>query len=124
MIYIDPETGKVINPMRDLVGGDPALSAPRIVEPECKESPDGKMPKQPQATDFTEILPVVVDPGRYVLRVKLNSGASILVAEVRCREEAERRELAINQAMIEYRTKRNAWEKEREDEDAAFGGGL
>jgi hypothetical protein len=67
---------------------------------------------QPNATDFTEILASVTEDGKYTLRVLLDAGAHITVATDLPREEAERRELAINQAMIEYRTKRNAWEKQ------------
>ncbi len=67
--------------------------------------------KQPQATDFTEIVASVSEDGLYAVRVLLDSGLHIVVTPWVCREEAERLELAINQAMIEYRTKRNAWEK-------------
>ena len=70
------------------------------------------MAKQPQAIDFTEIVASVTQDGEYAVRVLLDSGQHIVVSNWVCREEAERLELAINQAMIEYRTKRNAWEKE------------
>ena len=68
--------------------------------------------KQPQATDFTEIVASGTQDGEYAVRVMLDSGEHIMVSKWACREEAERLELAINQVMIEYRTKRNAWEKE------------
>ena len=55
---------------------------------------------------------MVMGPSKHVLRVKLDSGASILVASDLDKAEAERRELAIHQIMIEFRTKRNAWEQE------------
>ena len=66
---------------------------------------------QPKVTDFTEVLPMLAEPEKYVLRVKLDSGASIAMATGISKDEAERRELAINQVMIEYRTKLNAWEE-------------
>lgn len=70
------------------------------------------MPKQPQATDFTEIAASVTQDGEYAVRVLLDSGQYIVVSPWVGREEAERLELAITQVMIEYHTKRNAWEKE------------
>lgn len=43
----------------------------------------------------------------------LDSGCRIaLTGYCLTKEEAEKRELAITQAMIEYRTKRNAYEQE------------
>jgi len=71
--------------------------------------------KQPSVTDFTEIVASVSQDGEYAVRVLLNSGGCIVVTPWVSREEAERLELAINQAMIEYRTKRNAWEASCED---------
>lgn len=71
------------------------------------------MPKQPQATHFTEIVASVTKDGEYAVRVLLDSGQHIIVSHWVCREEAQRLELAINQVMIEYRTKRNAWEIEK-----------
>jgi len=70
------------------------------------------VPKQPQTTDFTEIRASVTQDGEYAVRVLLDSGQHVVVGKWVGREEAERHELAINQVMIEYRTKRNAWEKE------------
>lgn len=71
------------------------------------------MVNQPQATDFTEIVASVTQDGEYAVRVLLDSGQHIVVSKWVCREEAERLELAINQTMIEYRTKRNAWNPRR-----------
>ncbi len=42
MIHIDPVTGKVTNPVRDLIGGPPPSHLPRQVEPECGKSPTDK----------------------------------------------------------------------------------
>lgn len=74
------------------------------------------MPGQPQATDFTEICPSdswdALQKGEFVLRVILDSGQLVTLAKSCNREELENLELAINQAMIEYRTKRNAYERE------------
>lgn len=67
-------------------------------------------PKQPTVTDFTEIVASVTQDGYYAVRVLLDSGQHTVVSPWVYREEAERLELAINQVMIEYRTKRNAWE--------------
>lgn len=64
-----------------------------------------------EATDFTEIVASIGLDGEYAVRVLLDSG-HVVVSEWVYREEAERLELAINQVMIKYRTKRNAWEKE------------
>lgn len=67
----------------------------------------------PQVTDFTEIVASVTKDGEYAVRVLLDSGQHIVVGRWVGRDEAEKHELAINQAMIEYRTKRNAWEFDR-----------
>lgn len=67
----------------------------------------------PKVTDFTEIVASVTQDGEYAVRVLLDSGQHIVVTNwVGC-DEVKRLELAINQAMIEYRTKRNAWEKKK-----------
>lgn len=62
---------------------------------------------QPKVTDFTMIEDA--DHGSVVLSVKLDSG-KVRLADYASRGDAEAIELAINQAMIEYHTKRNAWE--------------
>jgi len=73
-----------------------------------------KMPDQPTVTDFTAVIARVnlKDHGEvteYHLRVKLDS-RWITVGTHPTREEAEVAELAINQLMVEYKAKRNAWE--------------
>lgn len=76
-------------------------------------------PKQPQVTDFTEIMASITQDGEFAVRVLLDSGSHIMVTQWvfkdrvcrNRREEAERLELAINQAMIEYHTKRQAWKE-------------
>ena len=74
-----------------------------------------KMSEQPKVTDFTEITsPSWCNPKRpnnmlYELKVKLDSGV-VEIGSFTDKNEAEKAELAINQAMIEYRTKREAWE--------------
>jgi hypothetical protein len=71
------------------------------------------MMDQPKVTDFTTVVPAK-DSGFHV-RVKLES-RWVTVGTHISREEAETAELAINQAMIEYRTKRNSWEKQMKDQ--------
>lgn len=73
------------------------------------------MQDQPRATDFTEVVPSILKDGKFVLRVILDSGQCLPVAMDLTFEAAERRELVINQAMIEYRTKRNAYERDVAD---------
>lgn len=76
---------------------------------------DGMM-EHPTVTDFTEVVCLETEFAKvplrseYVLRVKLISGANIVMVSGLSKKETERRELAINQAMIEYRAKMNAWE--------------
>ena len=71
-----------------------------------------KLPSSPQplVSDFTEIVASCTQDGYYAVRVLLDSGHVVVTPWV-FREDAERLELAITQGMIEYRTKRNAWEK-------------
>jgi hypothetical protein len=71
-------------------------------------------PEQPKVTDWTMVLKVIEKsqwiPDKYVLAIRLGAGRHHL-GEFSTRELAERAELALNQAMIEYRTKRNSWER-------------
>lgn len=74
--------------------------------------------KQPQATDFTKVDDNLSPPGstglggrgqlEYSVSVRLDSGWKV-VAKGFTQRHAEEAELAINQVMIEYRTKRNDW---------------
>ena len=69
---------------------------------------------QPKVTDFTKIEKLVSpSPGvdYFVLQILLDSGRKVAVGKFYNREDAESVELAIKQAMIEYRTKMNAWER-------------
>jgi len=65
--------------------------------------------KQPQATDFLEIRASCTVDGEFNLCVILDSGSIVPVGHFFSRAEVETAELAISQAMIEYRTKRNDW---------------
>jgi len=62
---------------------------------------------QPKVTDFTTTVPA--EKSGFDVRVKLDS-RWVTVGNHPTREDAERAELALSQVMIEYRTKRNAWE--------------
>jgi hypothetical protein len=71
-------------------------------------------PEQPTVTDFTKIEQNKSDHPfdgleEFNLSVKLDSGWRVIASHP-TEEDAELAELAISQAMIEYRTKRNAWE--------------
>lgn len=68
---------------------------------------------QPKVTDFTKVERTDTDPSgplEFTVSVKLDSGW-VTVAKYADDEDAEKAELAINQAMIEYRTKKNAWKQ-------------
>ncbi len=70
--------------------------------------------RAPQSTDFTEIEklhPCSTD--KFVLRVTTDGGGRYEVGGFATLADAAKAELAINQVMIEYRTKRNAWEFDR-----------
>ncbi|MHA2279703.1 MAG: hypothetical protein ACXAC5_02250 [Promethearchaeota archaeon] len=67
---------------------------------------------QPKVTDFTEIEELGTRGADcFVLRVLLDSGRKVGVGRFSTRQDAEQVELAISQVMIEYRTKRNTWER-------------
>jgi hypothetical protein len=72
-----------------------------------------KMPDQPTVTDFTAVIREIPDfsgdPIKYHLRVKLDSRWITVGTHSTC-EEAEVAELYINQLLVEYKAKRNAWE--------------
>jgi len=71
--------------------------------------------EQPQATDFTRIVRPSTDVFSvkldHVLQVRLDS-RWVTVGHHSALNAALQAELAISQAMIEYRTKRNAWERQ------------
>jgi len=72
---------------------------------------------QPKITDFTTVVgispPAIAfsELDVFHLRVKLND-RWVTVGIHKTREEAETAELAISQIMVDYRTQRNAWERE------------
>lgn len=78
---------------------------------DCVCVPEGS-DGQPQATDFTEIRASCTEDGYFDVWILLERG-NVTFARHLSREEAETAVLVITQAMIEYRTKRNAWEKSR-----------
>ena len=88
--------------IRQELTGEKPLPAPRQVSNEPLV--------EPKATDFTEVVASCTQDGDYAVRVLLASGPHIVVTPWVSKEEAERLELAINQGMIDYRTKRNAYE--------------
>ncbi len=87
--------------IREELTGEKPLPAPRQARNEPLVHP------QPKVTDFTSVVCFV--NGEFDLLVHLNSGP-VKVGTFPTKEAVETAELAINQMMAEYRTKRNAWE--------------
>ncbi len=97
---------------RILAEVDPITGFPRqvtaAIATNCPPSEEGPS-RQPQATDFTKV--AQMSACEYEVFVMLKSGP-VSICTRYSQESAEKLGLAINQAMIEYRTKRNTWERD------------
>lgn len=91
MIHIDPETGKVTDPVRDLIGGNEPTNTPRQVS-------ESKVPTSPIINDYVRVVPT--NDG---LKIQVNTGERWLIVASRNEQtEADRVALAIKNMALVY----------------------